>query len=184
MAHWNESRDSVCVWVCRINSTSHQTSSQTLTESSGGLWILGHSTDGPFTWRNLWKRFLKPSKSFLDSWKTQGWNYVQICQVINTVQCYWFTRKKEKRKKIPKMLLVIKKPLRQPEKSTSTQGVNKIKSVQLSLFCQHGQLNRRVALKLTHLPWLTFYMTLIALHSYRGDGNLGIETSTAAIMKS
>lgn len=82
------------------------------------------------------------------------------------------------------MLLVIKKPLRQPEKSTSTQGVNKIKSVKLSLFCQHGQLNRRVALKLTHLPWLTFYMTLIALHSYSGDGNLGIETSTAAIMKS
>lgn len=41
------------------------------TESSGGLWILIHSTDGPFTCRNLWKRFLKPSKSFLDTWKTQ-----------------------------------------------------------------------------------------------------------------
>ncbi|KAG7228452.1 hypothetical protein INR49_007625 [Caranx melampygus] len=39
----------------------------TLTESSGGLCILIHSTDGPFTCRNLWKRFLKPSKSFLDT---------------------------------------------------------------------------------------------------------------------
>lgn len=39
----------------------------TLTESSGGLCILIHSTDGPFTCRNLWKRFLKPSKSFLDA---------------------------------------------------------------------------------------------------------------------
>lgn len=39
----------------------------THTESSGGLWILIHSTDGPFTCRNLWNRFLKPSKSFLDT---------------------------------------------------------------------------------------------------------------------
>lgn len=42
-----------------------------LTESSGGLCILTHSTDGPFTCRNLWKRFVKPSKSFLETWKTQ-----------------------------------------------------------------------------------------------------------------
>ena len=42
-----------------------------LTESSGGLCILTHSTDGPFTCRNLWKRFVKPSKSFLETWKTK-----------------------------------------------------------------------------------------------------------------
>lgn len=49
----------------------HRNTQTRLTESSGGLCILIHSTDGPFTCRNLWKRFLKPSKSFLDTWKTQ-----------------------------------------------------------------------------------------------------------------
>lgn len=39
-----------------------------LTESSGGLLIFGHSTEGPFTCRNRWNIFLKPSKSFLDTW--------------------------------------------------------------------------------------------------------------------
>lgn len=40
-----------------------------LTESSGGLLIFGHSTEGPFTCRNRWNNFLKPSKSFLDTWR-------------------------------------------------------------------------------------------------------------------
>lgn len=51
------------------NKTSHK---KRPTESSGGLWILIHSTEGPFTCRNLWKRFLNPSKAFLDTWKTHG----------------------------------------------------------------------------------------------------------------
>lgn len=38
-----------------------------LTDSSGGRLILAHSTEGPLTCRNLWKRFLKPSKSFLET---------------------------------------------------------------------------------------------------------------------
>lgn len=42
-----------------------------LTESSGGLLIFGHSTEGPLTWRNRWNNFLKPSKSFLDTCRGQ-----------------------------------------------------------------------------------------------------------------
>lgn len=50
----------------------HKNPQQTgLTESSGGLCIFFHSTDGPFTCRNLWKRFLKPSKSLRETWKTK-----------------------------------------------------------------------------------------------------------------
>lgn len=70
------------------------------TESSGGLWILIHSTDGPFTCRNLWKRFLNPSKAFLDTWKTHGlylylysfhkkrWGWHLQCDSYTKCQCH------------------------------------------------------------------------------------------------